>query len=147
MKRRIQRVRIARPSFPMVIGADRKAERSGRKIEQLTVNFRVPERQLKAAAIMQVDINPVSGRVRVSSKEALERIKRRGRVRIQERVSQPRLADLAYGYVLRIVPGVTETQFPVPILEIIAKFSHLTFEPDVEEHILERELFMSRSGV
>ena len=96
---------------------------------------------------MQVDINPVSGRIRVYSKEALERIKSRGRVRIQQRRTQPRLADLAYGYVLPIVPSVTETQFPIPILEIIAKFSHLTFEPNVEDRIPEGVLLMSGSGV
>src|SRR5205807_8082504 len=90
LKRRIERVRSARPSLSMVISADRKADRPGRKIEQVTVNLGIPERQLKATGIMQVDINPVFGRVRVYSKEALERIKSRGRVRIQQRRTQPR---------------------------------------------------------
>ena len=81
----------------MVFGAERNADRSGRKIEQLAVNLGIPERQLKGASVMQVDKNPVIGRRRVSTPKAQERIKRRGRVRIQQRRTQPRLADFAYG--------------------------------------------------
>ena len=65
----------------------------------------------------------------------MERIKRRGRIRIQQRFPQPNLADLAYGQILPLVPGVTKTGFPVPRLEVIAKFSHLTLEPNIKESV------------
>ena len=81
------------------------------------------------------------------AKKAKERIKRRGRIRIQERVPQSRLAYVAYGQVPPLVPGITETRFPVPSLEIVAKFSHLTLEPDVKETIPVGELFTSGTGI
>src|SRR5206468_1574425 len=62
-------------------------------------------------------------------------------------IPQSRFAGLAYGQVLPLVPRVTETQFPVPSLEIIAKFSHLTFEPNVKESIPVSELFVSGTSV
>ena len=96
---------------------------------------------------MQGNINSASGRLAVVAKQAKERIKRRGRIRIQERVPQPRLADLAYRQILPLVPGITETRFPVPSLEIVTKFSHLTAEPDVKETIPVGELFTSLAGV
>src|SRR5207249_4688848 len=46
-----------------------------------------------------------------------------------------------------LIPRITETGFPVPGLEIIAEFSHLTFEPNVKESIPVSELFTSRPGV
>ena len=96
---------------------------------------------------MQGDINSGSGRLGVVSSEIQERIKRRGRVRIQQRFPQSRLADLANGQILPLVPGVTETRFPVPSLEIIAKFSHLTPQANIEEMILVGELLTSGPGV
>ena len=79
--------------------------------------------------------------------EIQERIKRRSWVRIQQCVPQPRLADFADGQILSFVPGITKTHFPVPSLEIIAKFSHLTTQPNVEQRIPVSELFMSGTGV
>src|SRR4029077_20942372 len=96
---------------------------------------------------MQGNINSASGGLAVVAKDAKERIKRRGRIRIQERVPQPRLADLAYRQILPLVPRIAETRFPVPSLEIIAKFAHLTTEPDVKETIPVGELFTSLTGV
>ena len=96
---------------------------------------------------MQGNIDSASGRLAVVAKEAKERIKRRGRIRIQERGSQPRLADLAYGQVLSLVPGITETSFPVPSLEIVAKFSHLALQPDVKKSIPVSELLASLTGI
>ena len=64
-----------------------------------------------------------------------------------ERFPQSRLADFADGQILPLVPGITKTQLPVPSLEIIAKFSHLATQPDVEQRIPVGELFMSRTGV
>ena len=74
--------------------------------------------------------------------EIEERIKRRGRIRIQERVPQPGLADRAYQQILPLVSGITETRFPVPSLEIIAKFAHLTTQSDVEKGIPVGDLVM-----
>src|SRR5713101_212840 len=96
---------------------------------------------------MQGDINPSSGGLSVIGIGIQERIKRRGWIRIQQRVPQPGLADLAYGQVLPLVPRVTEARFPVPSLEIIAKFSHLTLQPDVEKSIPVSELLASGAGV
>jgi hypothetical protein len=79
--------------------------------------------------------------------EIQERIKCRCRVRIQQRFPQSGLADFADGQVLPLVPGITEAQFPVPSFEVVAKFSHLTAEPDVEERIPVGELFMSGTGI
>src|SRR5512138_3113015 len=84
---------------------------------------------------MQVDVNPVSCRIRVDAEEATKWIKRCGWVRIQQCVAQPRLANLAQGQLLSFVTSVTETRFPVPRLEIIAKFPHLTFQPYVKKVI------------
>src|SRR2546428_12862125 len=96
---------------------------------------------------MQGNVNCLSGRRGVVASDTKEWIKRRGRVGIQQRVAQPRLADFANGQVLPLVAGITETGFPVPSLEIIAKFSHLTLQPDVEKGIPVGELFTSRTGV
>src|SRR6266513_400619 len=96
---------------------------------------------------MQVDINSSPGVAGVVGIETLERIKRRGRIRIQQRVPQSRLADLADRDILPLVPGITETSLPVPSLEIIAKLSHLTLEPNVEQSIPVGKLFTSGTGV
>src|SRR5205814_7916639 len=96
---------------------------------------------------MQDNINSASGRLAVVAKQAKERIKRRGRIRIQERVPQPRLADLAYRQILPLVPRITETRFPVPSLEIATKLAHFAAQPDVKETIPVGELFTSLTGV
>src|SRR5262249_4729362 len=67
--------------------------------------------------------------------------------RTQQRVPQPSLADVANGQILPLVAGITETGFPVPGLEIIAEFSHLTLQPNVKESIPVSELFTSRPGI
>ena len=97
---------------------------------------------LTSGGIMQVDINPAYRRIRIATEEAHERIKGRSRVRIQQRVSQTRLAGLTYGQVLTLVASVAEARFPVPRLEIIAKLSHLTFQSNIEQVIPVGELFM-----
>src|SRR5213594_4951739 len=96
---------------------------------------------------MQGDINGSPGVLRVVGIEIQERIKRRGRIRIQQRVPQPGLADLAYGQVLPLVPGVTETGFPVPRLEVIGNFSHLSPQPDIEQLVPVSEFFASWTGI
>src|SRR5438094_10385172 len=96
---------------------------------------------------MQVYVSPGYRRIRIAPEEADERIEGCGRIRIQQGVSQTRLADLAYGQVLPLVASVTEAQFPVPSLEVIAEFSHLTLKSDVEEHIPVGKLLVSGAGV
>src|SRR6059058_6277158 len=81
------------------------------------------------------------------AKEAEERIKGRSWIGIQKSFSQSRLADLSNGQILALVPGITKTGFPVPSLEIITEFSHLTLEPNVKKSIPVSELFTSRPGV
>ena len=96
---------------------------------------------------MKIYINPVYRRIRIASKEAHERIKGRKRVRIQQRVSQTRLADLTQGQVLSFVARVAEARLPVPRLEIIAKFAHLTFHSNIEKHIPVSKFLTSETGV
>ena len=96
---------------------------------------------------MQGDIDSLPGRLGVVAIEIEERIKCRRWIRIQERIPQPRLADRAYRQILPLVSGITETRFPVPSLEIIAKFAHLTTEPDVEKGIPVGDLVMCGTGI
>ena len=96
---------------------------------------------------MQVNINPAYRRIRIATEETHERIKGRAWICIQQRVSQTRLADLTHGHVLTLVARVAETQFPVPRLEVIAKFSHLTFKSNIEQVIPVSELLTSGTGV
>ena len=96
---------------------------------------------------MQGDINSASRRRGVLVEKATERIKRSGRICIQQGVAQPGLADFANGEVLSLVARVTETHFPVPRLEVIAKFAHLTPQPDVEELVPVSELFVPWTGI
>src|SRR5437762_4367294 len=39
-----------------------------------------------------------------------------------------------------VVPGITETQFPIPVLEVIAKLSHLTAKSGIKQNVPERGL-------
>src|SRR5262245_53352495 len=96
---------------------------------------------------MEGDIHSLSGRLGVVGLEIQERIKSRSRVRIQQRPPQPRLAYHADGQILPHVPGRTETSFPVPSLEIVAKFSHLALKTKVKERVPVGELFVSRTDV
>src|SRR5438552_14378623 len=127
----------------MILAAERKRHWSRRKIKQITINRGVRQWQLKGGRVMQVYVSPGYRRIRIATEEAEERIEGCGRIRIQQRVSQTRLADLAYGQVLPLVASVTEAQFPVPSLEIIAEFSHLTLKSNIEEHIPIGELLVS----
>src|SRR5438552_2578017 len=96
---------------------------------------------------MQSNINGLSGPLGVVGGEIQEWIKGRGRVCIQKCFPQSRLADFAYGQVLPLVQGITKPRFPVPRVEILAKFSHLTTQPDVEKGIPVGELFMSGTSI
>src|SRR5207253_4151440 len=131
----------------MILAADRKRHWSRRKIKQIAINRGVIQWQLKGGRVMQIDISSGYRRIRVATKYTHEWIKGRGRVRIQQRVSQTRLTDLTSGQVLSYVASVTEAQFPVPRLEVIAKFSHLTLKSDVEEHIPVGKLLVAGAGV
>src|SRR5438552_9426817 len=131
----------------MILAAERKRHWSRRKIKQIAINRGVSQWQLKGGRVMQVDISPRYRRIRIATEEADEGIEGRSRVRIQQRVSQTRLADLAYGQVLPLVASVAEAQFPVPRLEIVAEFSHLALKSDVEEHIPVGKLLVSGACV
>src|SRR5213080_1533250 len=131
----------------MILAAERKRHWSRRKIKQIAINRGVSQWQLKGGRVMQVDISPGYRRIRIATKDAQERIKGRGRVCIQQRVSQTRLADLTNGQVLSLVASVAEAQFPVPRLEIIAKLAHLTLQSNIEEHIPVGKLLVSGAGV
>src|SRR4029453_19148526 len=96
---------------------------------------------------MQGDINSLPGRLGVVSSKIQERIKCRSWIRVQKCFPQSGLADVAHRQLLPLVPGITKTQLPVPSLEIIAKFPHLTTQPDVEQIIVVSELFMSGTGI
>src|SRR6266566_9556869 len=96
---------------------------------------------------MQVNINFRSGRLGVVSSEIQEWIKRRSWICIQKRLPQPRLAGFADGQILPLIPGITKTRFPVPTLEIIAKFSQLATQPHVEQRIPVGEPFMPGTGI
>ena len=74
--------------------------------------------------------------------EIEERIKRGGRIRIQERVPQSRLAYHTYRQIPPLVPGITETASQFQVLKYSTKFSHLTPEPNVKETIPVGELFI-----
>src|SRR5205807_9641848 len=96
---------------------------------------------------MEVDVNPSSGRLGVVGREIQERIKCGSRVRIQQRIPQPRLADHADGQILPLTPRITKTRFPVPTLYIIAKFSHLTLQADIKQRVPVGELLMPGASV
>src|SRR5438045_1272058 len=96
---------------------------------------------------MQCNINPANRGFSVAASETKEWIKGRGWVRIQQGLPQSRLAHIAYRQILPLIPGITETGLPVPALEIVAEFCHLTLEPNVKESIPISELFTRRSGI
>src|SRR5215475_12720569 len=96
---------------------------------------------------MQCDINSASGRSRVVRSKIQERIKCSRWVGIQKCFTQPRLAGFVDGQILPLVPGITETQLPVPRFEIITKFSQRATQAHVEELVPVSELFMSGTGV
>src|SRR6476620_3362028 len=96
---------------------------------------------------MQGDIDFLPGRPGVLAKEATERIKRRLRICVQEGIAQPGLAHFANGQVLSFVARVTETGFPVPRLQVIGKFSHLTPQANIEELVPVSKLFAPDAGI
>src|SRR5438552_16590347 len=96
---------------------------------------------------MQVNINPGSSRPGVVSIGVQKRIKCRSWICIQKRFPQSRLADCTGRQVLPLVPGITETSFPVPPLEIIAKFTHLAAQPNIKYIIVVSELLVYRDSI
>src|SRR5215475_4786717 len=96
---------------------------------------------------MQVDIDRVVRRKRIGTEEATKGIKRCGRVRILQRPSQTRLADLTQGQVLSFVASVTEAKFPVPSLKIIAELTHLTLQSNIKDVIPVGKLLASKTSI
>src|SRR6266487_4696906 len=89
---------------------------------------------------MQGNIDSVHRLRRLAVHPAIvqERVKRGGRVRIHESLSQPGLANNVSRLIFFLVPGITETRFPVPCLEVIAKFAHLTAKSHIKENVVKR---------
>src|SRR5262249_39446957 len=96
---------------------------------------------------MQVEVNSAPGRLAVMGIEIQERIKCRSRVRVQKRFAQPRHVDVADEQILSLIPRITEPKLPVPSFEVVAKFSHLTAQRDVQGRVRVNESFMSGTGV
>src|SRR5262245_8019361 len=96
---------------------------------------------------MQVDVNSAPGRPGVMGIEIQERIKCRSRVRVQKRLAQPWHADVADEQILSLIPRITEPKLPVPSFEVVAKFSHLTAQPNIEQIIVVSKLIVSGTGV
>src|SRR5437016_12181399 len=82
---------------------------------------------------MQSNINPANGGLTVTARYTEERIKRCSRIGVQQGFAQARPAHRAAKDGFFLVPGITKTQFPVPTVEIMPKFAHLTAKPDVEQ--------------
>ena len=116
------------------------------KIEQIAIDSEIAQWQLKFAGGMQSNINSADRGLAVATEESQEGIKRCGRIRIQQRFAQARLAHHATRESFLVVPGITKTQFPIPILEVIAKFSHLTAKSGIEQNVVESSLGRSDSA-
>src|SRR5262249_55192187 len=112
-----------------------------------TVKGGIVDRQFIRTGIMQRHIDLTVRRGCVATTEIQERIKRRGRICIQQCLPQTGLAGLANGKVLSFVPRIAETQFPVPRLEVIGDPPHFATQTEVEQLIPVSELFMSGPGV
>src|SRR6266487_1496886 len=95
---------------------------------------------------MQGNIDLLYRRLTVATEDSQERIKGRIRVRIQESFAQARFAHLATTEEVDIVLGITKTCYPVPVLEVIAKFSQLTAKSGIEQYIVIRDFKSSARG-
>src|SRR5437762_2082210 len=96
---------------------------------------------------MQCHIDSLPGYRGVLAEKPTKGIKRRVWVCAEEGIAQPGLAHFADGEVLSLVERVTETHFPVPGLEVIAKLAHLATQADVEELVPVSELLTSGAGI
>src|SRR5207237_3987275 len=97
-----------------------KGKRAGRKIQDVAVKSGIIQRQLHFTRVLQVDVNTSPGHLAVPTELPTEGVKCRGRIRVQKRVAQSRLADLANGDVRAIIPVIAETRFTIPGLEVVA---------------------------
>src|SRR6266700_4408783 len=122
----------------MIFAANRKRDPPGGKSEQIAVKGEIAQRQLKVAKVMQGNIDFVPRRRSLAARraEVQEGVKRCGRVGIHESLSQSRLANNVSRLNFFVVPGITETRFPVPGLEVIPKFSHLTAQSNIKENVV-----------
>src|SRR6266487_2969203 len=96
---------------------------------------------------MQGNIDLLYRRLTVATEDSQERIKGRIRVRIQESFAQARFAHGATTEEVDIVLGITKTCYPVPVLEVIAKFSQLTAKSGIEQYIVIRDFKSSDSRI
>src|SRR5205814_10144356 len=102
----------------VVLATDRKGDRTGGKIEQVTVESQITYRQLILTGILQVHINFCPSRPGVASTDIQKGIKRSGRLGIQQRPPQSGLADLTKRYTPSRVASATESAFPIPGVEV-----------------------------
>src|SRR5206468_10744579 len=87
VKTGVLRVRIGPPPLPAILEPGREGDRPGGKIEQITIEMKIGQWQLKLAGVMQGNIHPANRGLGVPTLESQKGIKRCGRVRIQQRVS------------------------------------------------------------
>src|SRR5439155_24120348 len=85
VKTGVLRVWIAPPPFPVVIEPGRKGDWPGGKIEQIPIEMEISQWLLKLAGGMERNVEPAYCRLGVLTLESKERVKRCGRIRIQQR--------------------------------------------------------------
>ena len=95
---------------------------------------------------MPGNINPAYRGLGIATEDPKEWIEGRSRICIQESIAQARRAGVAseHGH---IVPGITKTRFPIPVLEVIAKFSQLAAKSGIEQHIIVGEFNSCHTSV
>src|SRR5215831_9547565 len=96
---------------------------------------------------MQGNVNSCPRCSGVVSVKIQKRIKCRSWVRVQKCFPQSGITNCAGRQGLSFVSRVTETHFPVPRLEVIAKFSHLATQTNIEQIIVVGKLIVSGSGI
>ena len=83
VRRSVLRAGVVRPPLSTVLSPGRKGDRPSRKFEQIAVEMKIAQRQLKGAGAMQGYIDSANGRRAVAAEESQERIKRRRRIGIE----------------------------------------------------------------
>src|SRR5215471_16561989 len=96
---------------------------------------------------MQGNVNSCPRCSGVVSVKIQKRIKCRSWVRVQKCFPQSGITNCAGRQGLSFISRVTETHFPVPRLEVIAKLSHLAAQANVEQIIVVGKPIVSGSGV
>src|SRR5882724_7574901 len=109
VKRCVLRARIVFQPLSTVFEPEREGDRPSGKIEQIAVHSEIAQRQLKGSGPVQGYINSANSGRAVATEKSQERIKCRRRVGIQQRCTQPGLANNAPGEVFLVVSRITKT--------------------------------------